>query len=126
MPWTHIRIFLVIMGVVLFFVALSFAQELNRRWQYEQEVAQLHEEASALERKVVELEHLNNYFRTDEYKERLAREKLNYKAPNEKVVLVPQDQQQSATTLSEDVSSLQNPTSNPLRWWHSLFVKPYL
>ena len=99
----------------------SLAQEANRRWQYRQEVAQLQKKAQGLEAKVIELDNLNTYFRTEEYQEKLAREKLNFRAEGEQVVLVPRDHEEVEVT-SQVIESEEKNYSNPELWWRVFFV----
>lgn len=114
------KIILSIAGVVLVFILVSLAQELNRRWQYQREVEHLKQEVYKSEQQLTELANLNTYFKTEEYKERLAREKLNYRAPGEKVILIPQDTNQSPDAkVLEDKPALV--VSIPRRWWNAFF-----
>lgn len=114
------RVILSIAGVVLLFILVSLAQELNRRWQYQREVERLKHEVFQSEQQLTELANLNTYFKTEEYKERLAREKLNYRAPGEKVILIPQDTTQP--TAAEATTGKPAPViSIPRRWWNAFF-----
>jgi cell division protein FtsB len=78
-------------GVVALVVLLSLVQEMNRRIQIQREVRALEQEVDSMQRTITQLENLNQYFRTDDYQERLAREKLSYQAFGEKVVLIPDE-----------------------------------
>jgi cell division protein FtsB len=122
MRWLTPRFFLGLLGVLGLLGSLSLSQELNRRWQYRQEVQRLESEVQKLERNVIELSHLNKYFNTDAYQERLAREKLNYSAPGEKVVLVPQEEGSKVVAESQETTS-EPQYSNLERWWRVLFVE---
>lgn len=108
-------------AIVALLILFSLAQEMNRRWQVQREVAALEADVSKMERKVVELEQLNEYFSTKDYKERLAREQLNFRAPGEKVVLIP-ERVAGAQKTNPAVVRENNPLSIPLRWWHVFFV----
>jgi len=109
-------------GIVVLLILFSLAQEMNRRWQVQREVTKLETDVNKMERKVVELEQLNEYFSTQDYKERLAREQLNYRAPDEKVVLIPERvagaQQTNPATKKQDAK-----LSIPLQWWYLFFVQ---
>lgn len=114
------KVIVSIAGIVLVFILVSLAQELNRRWQYQREVDHLKQEVFQSEQQLTELANLNTYFKTEEYKERLAREKLNYRAPGEKVILIPQDDTQS--TSAEVTADVTTPEfSIPRRWWNAFF-----
>lgn len=107
-------------GIVVFFLLISLAQEVNRQWQVQREIARLQEDVRTQEATIVELENLNQYFRTDDYQERLAREKLNYHAPGEQVVLIPDtDLQEEATGLSTEDEIVDSPI--PKMWWDVFF-----
>lgn len=113
-------LFLSVAGIIVLFILISLAQELNRRMQLQREVQRLESEAKELKKSVIELDNLNQYFRTDDYQERLAREKLNYSNPGEKVVLIPE------AKIAEEVSGEKNEAANsdsvPLKWWKIFFV----
>lgn len=106
---------------VTILLLLSLTQEMNRRWQVQREVQRLEAEVQSLEKGVIELENLNQYFRTPDFQERLAREKLNYRAPGEQVVLIPE---QELPRIEERVSDPvdEGESSLPLLWWQMFFV----
>lgn len=114
------KIILSIAGAGLVFILVSLAQELNRRWQYQREVEQLKQTVYKSEQQLTELANLNTYFKTEEYKERLAREKLNYRAPGEKVILIPQDTTQSVAAEAEQSPATAS-YSIARRWWNAFF-----
>lgn len=106
-------------GIVALVVVLSLGQEMNRRWQIQREVSQLEKEVANMQRTITQLENLNQYFRTDDYQERLAREKLNFQAPGEKVVLIP-DETQVAEAAVEQPAERVLPIIE--KWWRIFFV----
>ncbi len=110
-----------ITGVIALLILFSLAQEANRRWQVQREVARLEKEVGDAKKSLVALEQLNEYFRTPDYKERLAREQLNFRAHGEKVVLIPEHgevpQPEKLKTNQE-----KKPLSIPLKWWYVFFV----
>ncbi len=108
-------------AVIVLFIMLSLAQEMNRRWQVQKEVARLEGEVRELANSVVELDNLNQYFRTDDFQERLAREKLNYRAPGEEVVLIPEQELNPVNEETPDLERGDLPSSLPLRWWNQFF-----
>jgi cell division protein FtsB len=121
MPRIRPNMVLLVTGVAILLIILSLAQEANRRWQVQTQIRELQSQVDSMQKHLVELQQLNEYFRTPDYKERLAREQLNYKAPGEKVVLIPETsstpaQQQTLTTPQ------QSQLSNPLKWWYLFFV----
>lgn len=112
---------LIVTAVVTIFLLLALAQEMNRRWQVQREVSRLEEEVGTMEKRVVELEQLNDYFRTSAYLERVAREKLNYRAPGEHVVLIPEDAAIAAEP--SEGSSPEHSVAVWERWWRVFFVE---
>lgn len=100
---------------------VSLAKEMNRRIQIQHQVKALQNEVQGMQRSIVEMENLNHYFQTDAYQERLAREKLNYQAPGEKVVLIPENS--TTTTTADQTATADTPNySIPERWWRRFFV----
>ena len=107
-------------AVVALFIVTSLAQEMNRRIAVQREVLRLEHEADNMHKSLIELENLNQYFRTDDYQDRVAREKLNYNAPGEKVVVITESTDKgSALKSAENESEL---ISIPERWWRLFFV----
>ncbi len=117
------NIIIAVTAVIVFLILLSLAQEMNRSWQIQRETAKLDQEVSELQNNIIELEHLNQYFKTDDYRERLAREKLNYRAEGENVVLIPEQEIEAAEKLPQE-SDTSTAQSNPMRWWQAFFVDP--
>ena len=107
--------------VITLLIFVSLAQEMNRRLQVQREVIKLEQDVQSMQKTVIELKNLNQYFQTDAYQERLAREKLNYSAPGEKVVLIP-DQQYVNSPPSEEIASTAD-ISIPEKWWRIFFVQ---
>lgn len=115
------RIVMAVTGIVVLFILFSLGQEISRRWQIDHQVAQLEQQADSMKKNVVELQNLNQYFQTSDYQERLAREKLNFRAPGEQVVLIPEDSaapQAPAITLEVP----KKPLPLPLAWWNMFFL----
>lgn len=118
--WSAKTFFLVAAGAAALLL-FSFLQEINRRWHYQQEVHRLTAEVEQLEQETIVLARLNQYFTTAEYQERQAREKLNYRAPGEKVVLIPHN---AKNTIATQPKTQQRAAalSIPEQWWHVFFV----
>lgn len=114
------QIVLGITGAIALLILFSLAQEANRRWQIQREVSRLEQQVSEMEKSLVALQQLNEYFRTPDYKERLAREQLNFRAPGEKVVLIPERDGKPVATSK--VAQEQKVVSIPLKWWYLFFV----
>ena len=106
--------------VAVLFLLVSLAQEMNRRIAIQREVSRFEQEVQTMQRKVVELENLNQYFRTDAFQDRLAREKLNYRGEGEKVVFVPDTENAPEEAKSLEVKPREY--SIPEKWWRIFFV----
>jgi len=107
--------------IIILLILFSLGQEMSRRWQVEREVARLEVEAGALKKSVTELENLNQYFKTSDFQERLAREKLNYRAPGEEVVLVPDDSQLDEEVVGSQLIDRVLVVPTPMKWWNAFF-----
>jgi cell division protein FtsB len=114
-----------VVGLVSIAMLSSLAQEINRRVQINREVALLETEVNRLERSIVELDNLNQYFKTDAYQERLAREKLNYVAEGEQVVLIPEEVVEQSRGQVAGSRANQEDISNLAKWWRIFFVDQY-
>lgn len=117
------KIMISIAVVVVIFILVSLAQEMNRRLQIQREVVALQQEVRDMEKKVVEMESLNQYFGTDDFQERMAREKLNFRAEGERVVLVTEEQQRERPQIA-GMQVEQEKISIPLKWWRVFFIAP--
>ena len=111
-------------GVIVLLIVIALAQEMNRRFEVQREVQRLEKEVQGMQRQVIELENLNQYFATEDYQERLARENLNYAAEGETVVLIP-DKQADGELATSDLAVPEDPPSIPLKWWYIFFVQEH-
>jgi len=112
---------LLVAGVIVLLIFFALAQEMNRRLQVQREIVRLESEVSSLEKNLIEMENLNQYFKTEDYAELMAREKLNYKAAGEKVVLIPEGVSEEEVAPKEES---ENERSVPKKWWDLFFTKP--
>lgn len=114
------KIMLLVAGIVVLLILLALAQEMNRRLQVQREIVQLESEVSALEKNLIEMDNLNQYFKTDDFAELMAREKLNYKAAGEKVVLIPERQKEDS--IKQETTDREE-QSIPKKWWDEFFTE---
>ncbi len=109
------------LAAMLILLIVVFTVEL-RQWQSREainkEIAHLVAEQQALEQKNQDLEQSLQYFGSDSYKEKLAREQLGLKREGEIVVNFPKLADNSSG--AEAQSSEQ---SNPQKWWQYIFLK---
>jgi len=116
------KLVVAVAAVIGLILIVSLVQEMNRRYQVQREVQALQQEVTSAERKVIELDQLNQYFRTDAFQERLARENLNYSAPGETVVLIPEEAA-PVEVESSVISEEPEVYSPPMKWWRIFFVE---
>jgi cell division protein FtsB len=113
-------------GVLVLFIGISFAQELRRRVILQQHVDRLQQEIHTREDRIANLRKLTEYLKTDAYRERAAREKLNYQRPGENVVVIPE----SGTALGVDAPAASEAESRetpiPRQWWNLFFSQSSL
>lgn len=110
-------------SLIALIILISLAQEMHRRLEVQRQVSLLEQKAAAAEKTIVEMQNLNQYFRTDAYQDRLAREKLNYVAPGEKVVLVPDDNTDATDKDAPKSEAAERQYSIPELWWRAFFVE---
>lgn len=114
-----LKLFVALAGIVAILIVFSLAQEMNRRLAVQREIVRLENEASKLEKNLIQMENLNQYFKTDDFAELMAREKLNYRAPGEKVVLIPE--QPMVKGVSDEMAE-ENNRPIPKKWWDAFFT----
>lgn len=112
-----------VLGILALFIGISFAQELRRRVALQRHVEQLRQEIRSREQKIADVRQFSEYLKTDAYKERAAREKLNYQKPGEQVVVVPSGAV-SGATASAEVPRGEVPMPIPRQWWNLIFPDP--
>ncbi len=109
-------------GISILLIAV-FALELQQ-WRSRQaintEINHLIAEQKTLEQKNLDLEQSLQYFGSDSYKERLAREQLGLQKEGEIVVNFPKLAIESANTEPSPVEP-----HNAQKWWNYLFLKKH-
>jgi len=119
-------LFLVSMGILLFFSVNSAREIINRR-DLEKEIRGLEEQISGLSGRNQELGGLIDYFKTNDFVEEVARTKLNLKKEGEKIIIVPEEKERSGqpgdqefvAVLQEQIKHDYQP--NPVKWWNYFF-----
>ena len=122
----------VIVGVLVgaFFVGRSGYDAYKRNHQIEEEIAQLQKEAERLSSENEVLERKIMYFKTDAFTEREAKEKLQLKRENEKVVAVkgrsvevPQEEGPRVSVVSGgEISESDDFVPVYKKWWDIFFA----
>ena len=106
------------LGGALILLAIVFVLEL-RQWQQrhaiDKEIEALITQEKQLEQKNKDLEQSLQYFASNDYKEKLAREQLGLKKEGEIVINFPNLNNQST-------ENQQSKLSNPQKWWQHFFL----
>lgn len=111
------KIFLAITLVVLLGVFGLELQQWQQRHKINSEISHLKQEQADLESRNQALQQSLQYFSSDTYKEKLAREQLNLKKDGEIVINYP------TNGIIANDSKPAPPQSNPQKWWEYLFKK---
>ena len=79
--------------IVSLFIIQGFSRSLIELWQQKQRLSKAKQELVELEKKEEELKKQLAYYQSDEYVEKIAREKLMLGKPGEEVILLPKADQ---------------------------------
>jgi len=110
---------LIIFGIIIYlFVVVGRTVYTN--YNSNKDIQKQEDEVAALELGLNDLQNSINYYQTNSFKEKEAREKLGYKAPGENVISLPIDQENEK---SSDISlgEVQIKTPNYRYWWEYFF-----
>ena len=122
------RLIMTVGSVLLIYMVVSTGQALWQSYQLNKEMAALRDKNTELRLHNRYLQNLIAYRRTDAFKDKEARSKLNYQKPGEVVLIIPEDDIQRfsegnvRTRLEE--AERQKPLTNPEKWWETFFGKP--
>ncbi len=109
--WTFVFVL-----VLLLVFSVSLIREVMRKIEIQRQIAALEDKIDALENDNKQLESLIQYLQTDDFIEEEARRKLSLKKPGEKVVAVPELEDDS-----NDNSASTSTLPNWKLWWYYFF-----
>lgn len=112
------KLFLTGVLIVLLGVFGLELQQWQQRHKVNLEISHLKQEQADLEARNQALQQSLQYFSSDTYKEKLAREQLGFKKEGEIVVNFPTNGIPNENQEMED-----KPQNNPQKWWDYLFNK---
>lgn len=97
--------------------------EAERSSGIDKEIDKLRQEAEKIRSDNQQLQEKISYFETDEFKEKVAKEKLNLQKPEEKVVIVkPSPFQENAEEVSDkEHQNQEKEIENYIKWWNQFF-----
>jgi len=104
-----------VLGTILVFAMFGTAKIWTEQNRVNKEIARLEQQADKINQDNEQLSYLIEYFNTQEYKDKQAREKLNLKKEGEYVVGLP-DQAELETQPIQPA-----PLSNPQLWFNYFF-----
>ena len=103
------------------FILVTYAlfKETYKKYQIQKEVEELRQEAEQLEKNNQKLRGLVEYFKTENYSEKGAREKLNLKKEGEQVVVLrsPENYAPEKGVAESEEEPEEIALPNPLKWW---------
>ena len=111
--------------VIFAYLLLGAVKLIFENYRVHQETARLEQDVTTLEQRNLELRNLLAYYRTDSYKEKEARARLNFQKPGERVVAVPLPPGDDGSSITQPGIETKDPTppSNPKQWWGYFFSK---
>ncbi|EKE10845.1 MAG: hypothetical protein ACD_15C00193G0006 [uncultured bacterium] len=121
-----IKIGLILGIVILFFVIFAIHKETVKKDQIQAEIDKLKAEADKTSRENSKLQEKIDFFSSREYMETEARDKLNLKSPDEKVVIVKKNiVSREAISEAPDKEIKENNSkpniANHMKWWNYFF-----
>ena len=119
-----IKFFFAICLISFAVVMYALYKETYKKRQIQEEVQKLKDQAISLEQGNQKLKGLIEYFQTQNFSEKEAREKLNVKKEGEEVVILrfQEDGRENAgEEIEESNKDATQTISNPFKWWDYFF-----
>ncbi|MFH0905416.1 MAG: septum formation initiator family protein [bacterium] len=122
------RLIMTVGIAVSIYMAVSTIQTLWQNYRLDQELLKLREQNAELKLHNQYLQNLIAYRKTDSFRDKEARSKLNYQKPGETVLIIPEENTDRFTqgniTDQTKTSALKREPANPEKWWNFIFGKP--
>ncbi|MDD3607795.1 MAG: septum formation initiator family protein [Candidatus Moranbacteria bacterium] len=116
-----IRIFIILGMVVLFYAFYKLSNVIYQQNATEREIMSLQEEIDRLDKENRNMEDMIAYFKTDEFKEKEAKDKLNLVKDGEQVVFLKEKEVIKEEELEEQKPEVTVDKPNYYWWWHYFF-----
>ena len=110
------RLYQLTIIVIGLFIIYGSSRNIIELWQQKQRVWKIQKEVKELEVEEAELKKKLEYYRSDEYVEKVAREKLLLQKEGETVILLPQGQNQDQSLNIKDQNYEDNNKTEPSIW----------
>ncbi|MDD4289954.1 MAG: septum formation initiator family protein [Patescibacteria group bacterium] len=114
------KIFFVLVLIFSIYLATNLYKDLQQRKRIKQEIQNLKNQINEVDTQNNDLKNLISYFETDEYAESFAREKLGFKKPGEKIIILPK--QENVSNESENRNEKAKIYDNIKSWWAYFFA----
>ena len=118
------RVLMTVGTILLIYMIVSTGQALWQNYRLNQELYKLRERNAELKLHNQYLQNLIAYRKTDSFKDKEARSKLNYQKAGETVLIIPDDGAQRFSEGNAKNRAKQNEAkvlSNPEKWWRAFF-----
>ena len=112
------RTTILLLLLVLILISWAVYNNFSKSGIVNQQSNKLKKEIDEIEKQNSELASLLDYFASNEYIEKEAREKLNLGQPGEKVVIIPESEDKIA-----DLKKNLDKKNSPALWWSYFFEK---
>jgi cell division protein FtsL len=120
----YIAIFLILGVAAIVAISRMSWQEAKRGEQINQEIENLRQEAERIRKNNQGMRERITYFETPEFKESIAKEKLNMQKPDEQVVIVKPSEYYENSQISNPSEQGETPEDNLpnyAKWWNQFF-----
>ena len=107
---------------ILTVIGISFGKDFIKSQKIKKEIGSLQSDISKIEKKNIELSDFIRYLDSESYAEKKARTDLGLKKTDEKVVIIPESNEDKTILAKADTSIATN-ESNAARWWKYFFKK---
>ncbi len=113
------RLFMTMGAILLVYMVVSTVQAIWQNYQIDKELSQLREENAELKLRNKYLQNLIAYRQTDSFKDKEAREKLNYQKVGEVVLIIPNESIERFTegNIQDQTKTTPKEPANPEKWW---------
>lgn len=120
----------ILIFLVLFFIVYKLSFQIQKQDKIDEEIADLQGEIDRLSQENEDLSELIGYLKTDDFKEREAKDKLNLIKEGEKMVLVKETKSEDSSEPKVEKVELEDLESeekivvkrpNYYWWWHYFF-----
>ena len=110
------RLYQLAIIIIGLFIIYGSSRNILELWQQKQRVWKIQKEAKDLEIKETELKKKLEYYNSDEYVEKIAREKLLLQKAGETVILLPQGENQDQSSNMKSQVEEENKPTEPSIW----------